>query len=312
MDINDRRGMKAEAKRSIAAASYDPRKLIVIHTGASMALSLVLVLIDYLLGEQIGSTGGLSGVGMRSILETAQSVLYVAQVVALLFWQIGYVFVALQISRGRPVGPGSLLEGFRNIFPVLRLKLLLGIRYMGMMFLCVYLASFLFSMTPLAEPFTAAYEAGTEEALMLAMEECMVPMLGVTLITMLVIMVPYLYRLRLADMALMDEPKAGASMAIRRSRDRMRGNRMNLLKLDISFWWFWLIEALAGAVAYGDVVLPMLGVELPWGSLGSYYVFAVLACLLQLALYWWRGNEVQVTYAKFYETLNPKEKELHE
>lgn len=309
MDIRDRRGLKAAAEEALGAASHDPRKLILIHTAASVALSLVLALVDYLLEEQIGGTGGLSGVGNRAILETVQTVLMVAQLAAVLFWQIGYVFVALRISRRQSVGPESLLEGFRRFGPVLRLRLMETLLYGGRCLICIYAGSVIFSMTPWAAPMQAAYEIGTEEALLLAMDECIVPLMGIVAVLMLLLMVPYAYRLRMADYVLMDRPKTGAMEAIRKSRLLMYRNRMNLFKVDLSFWWFYALEMLVTMIAYGDILLPIFGVELPWSATVSYYVFLVLCYIGQLVLYWWRGNTVQVSYAMCYEALLPKEHE---
>lgn len=309
MDIRNRRGLKDAAGRTLAEASYDPKKLILIHTGAVVALSLVLTLIDFALEEQISGTGGLGGVGVRSILETLQAVLLAGQVVAVLFWQIGYLFTALRISRKEPVGPGSLLEGFRQFFPVLRLRVILTLLYFGLTMLCIYGASILFSLTPLAEPIMTAYEIGTEEALLAAMDEVMLPMTAMVLLAMLVVLVPYSYQLRMTEYVLMDEPKAGAMYAIRKSRLMMRGNRINLLKLDLSFWWYYGLEMVVSTIAYGDILLPLFGVELPWSEKVSYYVFLILCYLGQLALYWWRGNEVQVTYAMAYQALLPDKNE---
>ena len=309
MDIRDRRGLKQAAKDSLTAANYDPKKLILIHTGVTVGLSLILALIDYVLEQQIGGTGGLSGVGTRSILETAQTVLMGAQVVALLFWQIGYLYTALCISRKEPVSPGSLLQGFRQFGPVLRLRLILALLYCGMIMLCAYGASIVFSFTPMAQPLVEAYEIGTEEAVLQAMEQIVTPLTWMILAVMLVVMVPYLYKLRLAEYALMDAPRAGAMMAIRTSRLMMRRNRLELFKLDLSFWWFYLCEGIVAVIAYGDVILPTFGLSLPWSDTVSYYVFLVLSYLCELVLYWWKGNDVQVTYAKFYEALLPNEDE---
>lgn len=313
MDIRDRRGLKQSAAESLSAARYDPRKLILIHTGAMVALSLVLALIDYVLDRQISDTGGLSGVGTRTILETLQSVLMFAQVVAMLFWQIGFVFASMQISRGKTADPATLLEGFRQFGPVLRLRLIVGLLYSGIAFASSYAASLIFSMTPWAQPLTDAMAAGTEEALYAAMEQVMLPLSGVMLVVTLVIMVPYYYRLRLTEYVLMDDPKAGAMNAIRTSRLLMRGKRLELLKLDLSFWWFYLCEVLIMVVAWGDMLVPLFGLELPWSDTVSYYLFLVLSYLCQLALYWWQGSHVRVTYAKFYEAALPREEseELH-
>ena len=307
MDIRDRRGLKAAAEDALQAASYDPKKLILIHTAASAVLSLILSLVDHVLEQQIGGTGGLGGVGSRAVLETVQMVLTAAQVAAVLFWQIGYVFVALKISRREEAGPKSLFEGFRRFGPVLRLRLIVGLLYMGLGFICMYAASWIFSLTPWAEPLNAVYENATEEALLLAMEECILPLTAILAAVMLVVMVPYAYRLRMAEFALMDDPSAGAMAAIRKSRFMMRRNKFKLFKVDLSFWWFYGLEMLVTVIAYGDLILPMFGVELPWSATVSYYVFLVLCYAGQLALYWWRGNTVQVTYAMCYEALLPKE-----
>lgn len=307
MDIRNRRALKTAAAEALQAASYDPKKLILIHTAASVVLSLALSLMDHALQQQISGTGGLSGVGNRAILETVQAVLSVGQFAAVLFWQIGYVFVALKISRRESVGPRSLLEGFRQFGPVLRLRLSMGLMYAGIGFACFYGAVMIFGMTPWAQPLLEAGEIGTEEAILAALDECILPLTLVTLAVMLVLMVPYWYRLRMAEFALMDHPRAGAMTAIRMSRWMMHRNRMNLFKVDVSFWWFFGLETLVTMIAYGDLLLPMLGVELPWSATVSYYVFLVLCYAGQLALYWWRGNTVQVTYAMCYEALLPKQ-----
>jgi uncharacterized membrane protein len=309
MDIRNRRGLKLEAKAALEATSSSPKKLICIHTGASAALALVLALLDYLLQQQISNTGGLSGVGLRTILETAQAVLSYAELAALLFWQIGYVYIALQIGRGQTVQINSLLEGFRQFGPVLRLRLLTMLLYSGVIFAGVYLGTTVFALTPWAEPLLVAYQTGTETAIMAAMESLMLPMMAVVIPVLLILLVPYYYRLRMADYLLMDHPEMGAMMAIRISRLMMRGNRLHLMKLDMSFWWFYVLELMTVLVGYGDLLLPMFGIRLPWSGTMSYFVFLALFYVSQLALYWWRGNEVRVTYALAYEALLPKETE---
>ena len=127
MTIKDRSALKAAADQSLANASCDPKKLILIHSGALLALTLLLTVVDYLLEKGIGTTGGLSGMGLRSVLETVQTTLYVAQAVVLPFWQIGYVFVTMKLARGEQTGMTGLLEGFRRFGPVLRLQILTGI-----------------------------------------------------------------------------------------------------------------------------------------------------------------------------------------
>ena len=309
MDIQDRKGLKQAAAEHLSGASYDPKKLILIHNGVLVALSLLLALIHFLLEQRIGDTGGLGGLGTRAILETLQAILSIAQMTAVVFWQIGYVFVALRVHRGESIGPGSLLEGFRRFGPVLRLRLLTGALYFGLTMASAYVASIIFTLTPWSRPLMEAYTIGTQEALLAALEECMLPMYVLVGVVALVLVIPLYYQLRLADYAVMDRGRVGALMAVQVSRVLMRGRRVALLKLDLSFWWFYVLEILTLVLSFGDQILPLMGVELPWSADAWYYIFLALCYVCQLALYWWRGNEVLVTYAGFYDALMPKDEE---
>ena len=85
MNIRQRRQLKAAAARSLQNAAYDPKKLVLIHTAAVLIFFAVLAVVDYLLEQQIGSTGGLSGLGTRTILATAQQVLQLSEQILIPF-----------------------------------------------------------------------------------------------------------------------------------------------------------------------------------------------------------------------------------
>lgn len=307
MNIHDSRSLQLAADEAVRKSQGQLRKMILVHTGVSVGLALLLSLLDHFLDTQIESTGGLGGVGTRAILETVQTVLFVAQVVALLFWQIGYVYIGLRVSRGQSVEMGDLLQGFRKFGPVLRLRILTSMLMTGMAVLCAYVASIALSLTPFSDPLMEAMESGTEEALSAAMEQMMLPMSCAVGVFLLIIFVPFWYRLRMADYVLMDHDGVGAFRAVGVSKGIMRHNRLALLKLDLHYWWFYLGELLGLVVAYGDLILPQLGLNLPWTSTVSYYIFLVLSQLLQLVLYWWKGNNVRVAYANFYNVLMSQE-----
>ena len=63
---------RSVAKESLSAA-HRPGRVILIHTGVVLLLSLVLTLLDYFLDRQISNTGGLSGMDQRSFMVTVQS-----------------------------------------------------------------------------------------------------------------------------------------------------------------------------------------------------------------------------------------------
>ena len=112
MDIRDHRGLKHAADRSLAMAAYSPLKLIFIHTAVALALSLGVTALDFVLEGQIGNTGGLSGMGIRSVLTTIQTMLRMVEFAILPFWEMGYIFTVMRLARVESARPENLLTGF--------------------------------------------------------------------------------------------------------------------------------------------------------------------------------------------------------
>ncbi len=293
-----------------------PGRVILIHTGAVLLISLLLTAADFLLNRQISTTGGLSGMGMRSILSTIQSLLRLTQAVILPFWQIGYTYYTLKVAQGKTAGLSDLTEGFRRFGPVLRLKMLMvGMAFL-LVFVSAYASSMIFMLTPWAAPMmqkmeelmaTTMDEQALMDAIVAMTKDATVPVMIIFCLCFLAGGIFLFFRFRLAELWLMDHPQGGALAALRESRQLMRGNWKAMLRIDLSFWWFYLLEVLVTVLCYGDVVLGIMGVEMTTDAFGSYILFFVLYLCAQLALYWWKRNEVAVTYAHAYLTLRPEE-----
>ena len=84
---------------ALADASFSPQRLVLIHTAAALGLSLILNILHYVLQQGIAGTGGLSGIGTRTVLEFIQTVLQIVNLVVLPFWNIGYLYTTLLLSR---------------------------------------------------------------------------------------------------------------------------------------------------------------------------------------------------------------------
>jgi len=307
MDLRDRKQLKGAASDSIAKAASDPRKLVILHTAAVLILSLAAWAIDLLLENQIGNTGGLGGVGLRAVLETVRKALRLAQVIALPFWQVGWVYAALKIARGEPVGKKDLLEGFRRFLPYLRLTVLRGLILFGAVLAASYVSSFVVMMTPLADPIVNLVSSdltGITEAEFLAqMEKIAVPMTVITAVLSLLLYAPFFYRFRMAEFVLLDSPQPGARKALRGSRVLMRDRTWDIIRLDLSFWWFWLLTGLVAVLGWIDVILPAAGIALPWAEEISYFAAFLLTAAAQLVLYYFCKAKVDVTYAQAYQAL---------
>lgn len=312
--LSDPSSLRARAGANLTQV-HNPGRVVLIHTGAMLSLSLLLSVADFLLNQQIGTTGGLSGMGQRSVLTTIQSLLRLAQLVILPFWQIGYTYYTLKAARGQAAGVSDLTEGFRRFGPVLRLKALMLVMGVLLGFVCTQVSSFLFMMTPWAAPMMAKMEtlmadgSLTEEALITAIlamrEDFMVPILILFGICFLAGFVFLFFRFRLAELWLMDHPEDGALAALRSSTILMQGNCKAMFKIDLHFWWFYLLELLVAALGYGDAILRTVGIQLTADAFGTYIIFFALYIWAQMSLYWWKRNEVCLTYAHAYLELCP-------
>lgn len=309
----------SEAKTLTAEASYSPRKLALIHAGVAAAAGLILTVLTYLLDIGIGSSGGLSGIGNRALLETVQSVLQLAASVLSPFWALGFVAAALHLSRRQEANANTLLAGLRRWGPALRMLLLEGLIYFAIIMVAVQIGSLLYTFSPAASQLETLVEqivtAGDADALTALLENLdeetlvgiLLGMLPFLLVPMALMLIPVAYRLRLAQYILMDEPGCGALMAITLSFAMTKGNCLKLLKLDLRYWWFYLLEVVVILLGFADVLLPLLLPGLEANATVLATVFYVVALGGQLALYAWKKPQVYTTYALFYHRLIPQQ-----
>lgn len=311
MVFRDRQGLKETAQQRLDGASFDPQKLMLVYVGVSSLVMLLVTGLNFLLNQQIAGTGGLSGVGMRSVLQTAMEVLQMAANFVMPFWTMGYLACVLKMVRGQRFDLRDLLTGFRNFGPVFRLTVLYSLQFLVLAFLCFYPCVLVYTMTPLVEPLMEIMEplmqSGSElildDAIMASATEAMWPLLVLYGVVFLIVAAPRFYSYRMAFFALLDDPKSGARMALRRSTLMMRGNRKDLFRLDVSFWWFYVLDGLTVALCYGDLLLSMLGIQLPIPADGAYFLFYVLYLAAQIGLYVWARNRVECTYAVGYDRM---------
>ena len=316
MDLKDRQGLCREAADTLAQTPHH-RKLTLIWSAAAGGMGLLSSLFGLLLSTGIAGTGGLAGMGTRSVLSTAQSALMLFTAIAMPFWEIGYNASALQMSRTGQARLDTLPEGFRRFGPVLRFVLLQGLVYFGVGLLCIQFGSILISMTPFARalaekmmPLVEAMQSGdaaqADPAVLEAVIKAAIPVMVLYAVLMMVLYVPVFYRLRMSVFRLMDEPQCGAVQAMMSSVRMMRGKCVSLFLLDLRFWWFYLAEIAILLLCYADVLLPMAGVSLPMSEQTAAFVCYIGSTAIQVALYTFTRNTVFVTYAKAYDRLRPK------
>ena len=306
--------LKDQAYSLLDTATYNPKKLVLLHAGVSLGASLLVSILNYILEFGIAQTGGLSGMGMRSVLTSAQAILELAAGVLLPFWNIGLLFAALSWARGRNATPYYLLQGFRRFSTILGLYFVQGGIYIALGIAVYYVSSVLFMLTPYSAPFMeqleSLYESATEltPQMMTELTTHMTPLLILFGVLFAAVAIPVAYRLRFAQYAIMEGSGTVASMV--HSIRITKGSVLQIVKLDLSFWWFYLLQALTVAVCYCDQILPALGISLPFSEDVSFFLFYVLGIVAQCVLLWQYQANVSTTYCLAYRALDPQPEEI--
>ncbi|MBE6982843.1 MAG: DUF975 family protein [Ruminococcaceae bacterium] len=297
------------------------RRVVLLYALPALVLPILVTAINLILEGQLANTGGLSDIGIRSTLQTVQTVLNFTIRVFLPFWQLGLLYNAMQISRGLSAQPKNLLEGFRRWGAALRLMLLRTLRYMAAMFVGVFLGSLIYTATPLSNSFVNTITQITQDPTFAnaTAEEIMAVQLdrlsfwdiglfyGLCVLGAAVFTIPVFYRYRMSDYALLDSEKPGAFQALHESTFLMQGNRMSLLKLDLHLWWYYLLLFVSTFVSYADLLFPAAGIALPFSEEWALMIFTLFSAILQFILYYLFRGQVETVYACVYDALKKPE-----
>lgn len=319
MTLPSSRQLREDAGRQLSKAR-EPQKIVLIYTGILLGVSAFSTVAQYLLGSGISQTGGLRNLGLRSMLSTVSNILPIAQYIILLCLGLGFAAAALRIARGQFASPMTLKAGFERFWPLAKCTLLQSLILLAVGFGSFYLAMAIYMFSPFSEGFftiitplladESILSTGIpvlDEATSLALMDQMLPMFIIFGILFLALAIPVTYRYRLVNYLIIDRPGIGAFAALRTSNSLMKGNKRRFFRLDLGFWWYYVLLSLASVVCYGDLVLAMLGISLPMSSTVSYFLFYALFLAADFGIYWFNLNRVEVTYALAYDALIPKQ-----
>ncbi len=309
--------LRAHARSRLEATSANPRQLVLIHTGLVVLLNLIISGLNLYLSQQIDSTGGLDGLGMRSVLQTVQTVLGYFSGLFTPFWSAGFLYAMISITRGQGASPKSLLRGFSRFGGVMGYVLWQSMLFMLICFALVYVVCFVYLMTPLAQGFLELLlplmenpefllSDGTINMELLPMAQLagsLMPMLVIYGIVLIAVYGWLSYHLRLTTFLMVEGQRHGALAAMVISWRMMKGHKWQMFKLDLTFWWYYLLEGLLGIVLYLDVLLPMMGIPLPVDPTVAFFLTLILYGVLELALHLWKKVEIDATYATAYDTI---------
>lgn len=319
MKIPSPKYLKKRAANRLAYAK-EPEKIMLVYAGITLLSSLLVTAVRYYLSTQISHAGGLQNLNTRSMLSTADTILPILQSLMLMCLELGFAGAMLRIARRQYASPMSLKAGLERFWVLLRSKLLIGLLYAASLLAALYFSVMIFQLSPLSNqmnavlaPLVEQYGYSTEAILNAegtadALLSAMTPVLFIYIVMALVLFLPVFYRYRFVDYILIERPQFGASAAMHTSRMLMRGNFLPMLKLDLSFWWFYGLEILASCLAYADLILGMFGITFPLPENVIFFGTFLLYLLAEFAILYFLKMKVSVTYAAAYDSLCPQEK----
>lgn len=314
MSIPSSKYLKVKAANRLESGK-DPKKVVLVYSAIVALSALAVNVVQFILDSQISKTGGLQNIGTRSALSTLSSVLPLVQTLVLMCLGLGYTAAVLRLARRQYASEKTLKAGFERFWLLLRARLLQALIY-GLL---SYVAMAIFMLSPFSSRLSSlalslsAAGAITPEALLnntallASAYEALMPMMVIYCILLVIVVWAVSYRFRLVDYLLIDQPQLGALSALRTSRQKMKGHIKELFKLDISFWWYYLLRALSAGLIYLDMVLAILGVQLPLSSTASFFGVILAYLGSDFALNYFFLNRVEMAYALFYDILNPQQ-----
>lgn len=321
MNIRNRKELKTFAAQRLSHSPQQMR-ITVLFSALTVGISILSFLISYVLQLRMDQSGGLSNMGTRAVLSTLQTVLPLVISMVMTCLEVGYLSSMLRIARGQYASPNGLRLGFDRFWVLLRSVLLQSLVLGGIGFLCIYASVYLFVLSPLSRDAmeilmplagsnTLLSSGGTillDDATYLQLMSAMTPMLFLFAVLYSAIAIPVLYGYRMVNYIIVDKPGMGAWAALKESRRIMKHNRVSLFRLDLSLWPYYLALLAVSIVCYGDQILPLLGIRLPFSAEIGYILFYVLYLAGQFAVFFFLRSRVEVTYALAYDSIKPEEK----
>ena len=306
MNLRNTREIKDFASRRLEE-SASQKQIVLIYIGLALGLTAFVTVLNHVLDLQIENFGGLSNLGKKTMLSSVQSMLPLAQSVLTMCLDVGYVAAMLRIARGMYTSPQTLRLGFDRFWVLLRCSIFKGLIFTGVTFVSLYAGILIFMVTPFSE---AAMEilmplvsqmslldnaVMMDDATYAQLVQAMTPCFVIGGVMMLVLGGSIFYSFRMVNYVIIDKPAMGALMALRQSKKMMRGHRLELLKLDVSLWWYYLASAGALLICYGDLLLPMLGVELPVSETVAFFGFYALYMAASFCVHFFLRNRAEVS-----------------
>jgi uncharacterized membrane protein len=221
----------------------------------------------------------------------------------------------MQWARNSAAADRDLLTGFHRVGPCIGLLLNRFIVVFCVIFLCSSLCSTAYLMTPAGQKLqelmlsmgTAenyyAYMGALSDQELSSLMGAMQPVLIVCGVVSAALLIPLLYRLRLAEYVILDHKEARAFPAMLISASLLRRRCWQFFKLDLRFWWYYGLQLLCMLVCYAEMLLPAVGVNLPVEADVAYILTYLVYLVMLFGVETCFRPRVETAYARAYDAL---------
>ena len=229
------RNIRAAARQSLRDSQSRPRLLTLLFILCLNGPVLIYTLLDALLYSGLNTEStGIGGFNVFAFYTSAATLVSLVLSFFLNIWKECYQNFTLNLSRGKPVSFRDFTAPFRIFWKVFWLSFLIAL------YTALWTAAFSFPLS-----FAAVAVAPTYMVNLVSSPELMTsPILYVFMIPGWIMA----YRYRLSFLILFDHEDWSASQAIRESKRLTFGRKMDLFRLDLSYWWYHLPLFLAMTV----------------------------------------------------------------
>ena len=308
------KNVKTEAALRLSNAPGNYKKIILLYSLITLGAGLLCQLIFFVTDLMIANTGGLSGMATRTILKTVQAGVPALINSLMIIWVFGLTRTVLLMTRQERLDNDILLSGFRRFSSVLRMYLVLFVIYWVLLIVTLQALTLLLSFLPygaqLLDPMMAYAEdpalmeaAMTDPEIAAELLVSMWPLLAIWMSVAFLVSIPVTYCLRLCFYRIMDDNAPGAIRSAIQSFKLMKGHVLDLFKLDLSFWWYYLLTMVTALIVEIPAFLPA-----PYNAEWAYLVFAAIHALVSLWIYTRFLLRVESAYAVFYDMLLEEKK----
>lgn len=306
MVIQNYRDIKARAEKTLSYTPWDIKKTALLFGGVPMLISLLLNCIDMVL-VSMANSGGIAGIELYGKLSSVSTVLWTAANIFQLLWIPAIGYCGLMLLREQNPYPKGLLQGFRKWKPLVRLIVLLVlIFFLASMAVSSAVASIMVPFMPGLWDMTATVPE-TEAEMMAYLESIytedllkdMMPIIIVYMVVLIGLAIFFVYRARLSILLALDEENIGAWRALRESFRLTRGSCLQLFRLDLSYWWYFLLVLLCDSIIY----LRQLPVFADWNENLVFLLVFLVQSIATLGVYMLGLMKINTANAVAYDHL---------